>query len=414
MNETQTKPETKAEAKPEVKPEAKPETKPEVKPEAKPEAKPETKPEPKPAAKKPAPKKAPLTKKQKTKIIVWSILGALFAAFVIIVLIAHYVLPDSLLAKAISGDSPDTFDIKAWFNDNTTRFIQTAFYIVLFVGISLLVPFLINLLARRKTKASTVWKLIGSIIKVLSLVIMIFVVLGVWGVDTATLLASAGIIALILGLSAQSLINDVLSGFAIIADDDFNNGDIVTIDGFRGTVMNVGVRSVKLMDAAGNIKVIDNSSIGSVINLSRQPSVAMADLDVTYDTDLKTAHQTILDHVKELRADVPEAIDDPICLGVQEFSDSGVIFRFIVHCKEEEKFAATRHLNEAVWNMYDKYGLEVPYTTYAIVNQPADAPTSNVQAQNVAKSANAQSAAILAAAPAQATAPAAPSDKPTK
>jgi hypothetical protein len=61
--------------------------------------------------------------------------------------------------------------------------------------------------------------------------------------------------------------------------------------------------------------------------------------------------------------------------------------------------------------MYDKYGLEVPYTTYAIVNQPADAPTSNVQAQNVAKSANAQSAAILAAAPAQAAAPA---DQPTK
>jgi small-conductance mechanosensitive channel len=309
-------------------------------------------------------------KSKKIAIIVWSVVGVLLAGFILLVLIAPYVLPkDNPLAKVLSSDSTTEFDIGKWFSDNTSKFLQTLFYIALFVGLSYLIPFIIRLFTKkRKTKGATVWNLIASVIKVLSLVIMIFVVLGVWGVDTATLLASAGILALVIGLSAQTLINDVLSGLAIIADDEFTQGDIVIIDDFRGTVEEVGVKSVKLLDAAGNIKVINNSSIQTVINLSRNPSVAIADLDVSYDTDLKQAEEIFKDHLMEVKPSVPEAISDPVCLGVQEFGDSGVIFRFIIKCREEDKFAATRKFNEAIWNLYDKYGLDVPYQTITIDN----------------------------------------------
>ena len=93
----------------------------------------------------------------------------------------------------------------------------------------------------KSNKARTIMALTKSIVKWVVVIINILLVLSAFGVDTSTLLASAGILALVIGLGAQSLIADIIAGFFIVFEAEYEVGDIITVDGFRGTVSDIGI-----------------------------------------------------------------------------------------------------------------------------------------------------------------------------
>ena len=77
-------------------------------------------------------------------------------------------------------------------------------------------------------------------------IIAAFAILSTWGVNTSTLLASAGVLTLVIGLGAQSLVADVVAGLFIVIEGEYLVGDIVVIDGWRGTVKEIGIRTTKV------------------------------------------------------------------------------------------------------------------------------------------------------------------------
>ena len=77
----------------------------------------------------------------------------------------------------------------------------------------------------------------------------------------------------------------MVAGLFIVFDDYFAVGDIVIIDGFRGTVSDIGLKSTKITDAGGNIKAINNSSITTVVNLSRMDSLVTVSMAASYNED---------------------------------------------------------------------------------------------------------------------------------
>ena len=85
--------------------------------------------------------------------------------------------------------------------------------------------------------------------------------LSIIGVNVSTIVASVGIIALIVGFSAESLIADVVTGAFMIFENQYNVGDIVEVDGFRGKVTNIGIRTTSITDTGDNVKVINNSAM---------------------------------------------------------------------------------------------------------------------------------------------------------
>ena len=127
---------------------------------------------------------------------------------------------------------------------------------------------LIGLLVEILTKVSEKWNVSQTY-----LAIGLAIVLVIWGVDVTGIVASLGILTLIIGLGCQSLIQDVVSGLFIVFDDYFSVGDMVIIDGFRGYVSEIGLRSVKIDDRVGDIKTITNSNIGTCVNLSREDNM---------------------------------------------------------------------------------------------------------------------------------------------
>jgi small-conductance mechanosensitive channel len=340
----------------------------EKKEDAKPVEKPaETKAEPKKEEKKPSKIKAWWGKKNREQKIsfwtkcVWWTLGI---AFLVIFLLSKQIFgADSILGQMF--DQNGFVTIGEWFTNHWVAFVKSAVTIIVALMVYMIFKSIMKLVAVRGKAVKTVVSLIVSIVKYIVIIAAIFIVLQTWGVDTSTLVASLGILALVIGLGCQSLINDIVSGLFLITERTFEVGDIVVIDDFRGTVDEIGIRSTKLVDAAGNIKIVNNSAIGSVVNLSQDLSVAICNVEVTYDVPIEKIESVIADHLKEVKAKIPAIVDGPFYKGVSSLdSDAGMEVKFVAKCKEEDRYQVQRDLNRDLYIMFDTNGIDMPYTHY--------------------------------------------------
>ena len=93
------------------------------------------------------------------------------------------------------------------------------------------------------------------------------------GVDTATLLASIGLMSFAVSLGAKDIVADILAGLSLVFERTYYVGDVVQIGDFKGKVLEIGIRSTKLLSDTQDVKIISNHEIGSVINCSKQNSV---------------------------------------------------------------------------------------------------------------------------------------------
>ena len=227
-------------------------------------------------------------------------------------------------------------------------------------------------------KAQTVGSLICSLIKYIAILVAIGFILAVWGVDVAGILAGVSILTLIVGLGCQSLIQDVVSGLFIVFDDYFAVGDVVIIDGFRGTVSEVGLKTTKLIDAGHNIKSISNSSISSVVNLSRGDSLVSVTMDSSYNEDIERVEAIIAQNLPTIGKKIPAITQGPYYKGIANFDDGGISFQVVAFCGEGDRFQVTRDLNRELYLLFQQNDILIPYQQI-VVNppDPTDRPKAN-------------------------------------
>ena len=196
-------------------------------------------------------------------------------------------------------------------------------------------------------------------------------ILGAWGVDTGTLLASAGIVSLVIGLGAQSLIADIIAGIFIVFEGEFQVGDIVIIDGWRGTVDEISIRTTKIIDWQGNIKIINNSEISSIINQSKELSVTTSVVAIDYRESIPRVELIIKDNLERIKNAIPEIVDGPYYKGVDSLGDSSVNLLFIATVKESDYFVVQRALNREIKLIFDENNVSIPFPQVTI-NQPEE------------------------------------------
>lgn len=217
-----------------------------------------------------------------------------------------------------------------------------------------------------KTQRSiTVSGLVCNLIRWLTAIILVIAVLAVWGVDTTALITGAGVVTLVVGLGMQSLIADIVAGLFIVFENEFNIGDYITVDGFRGEVIAIGIRTTKLK-AAGNIKIFNNNAIQGVLNHTLEPSIAKTLIDVEYGDRLPKIEEIIKNNIGKLQ--VPGALSEVKYDGVAALGASGVTLQFEVDCYEGDIFAVGRALNGAIKNMFDENGIGIPYPQVVVHN----------------------------------------------
>ena len=226
--------------------------------------------------------------------------------------------------------------------------------------------FITHLFDNGSRKAKTISSLVRSLIKYIVIIAAIAFTLIAWGVDVASIVAGVGIITLIIGLGCQTLIQDVVSGLFIVFDDYFASGDMVIIDGFRGTVVEVGLKSTKLQDFGGNIKSITNSSITTVVNMSRMRSVVTVKLSISFNEDLERVEAIVCKECERLKEKVPNIIDGPWYKGVDAVGASSVDLLVLAFTMEDNRFQVTRDLNREFYLLFRRHNIIIPYTQVTI------------------------------------------------
>ncbi|MCR4950684.1 MAG: mechanosensitive ion channel family protein [Solobacterium sp.] len=217
-------------------------------------------------------------------------------------------------------------------------------------------------LGKANERSGTVTTMVSALLKYIAIIFGAVWVLSIFGVNAVAVLAGIGILGLIIGFGAQSLIEDIITGFFIIFESQYNIGDIIILDDFRGTVRSIGVRTTVIEDAGGNLKVVNNSDIRNFQNRSKNTSKAICIVSVAYDTDIQKMERILaknLPAMYEMHRDI--YLKAPEYLGVEKLADSGVELKFTADVMEKNVFIAQRQLNRDLLVLFKETGIEIPF-----------------------------------------------------
>ena len=221
---------------------------------------------------------------------------------------------------------------------------------------------ILQAVGKRGGRAQTVTNLISGLMKYVAVIAAVVWGLSILGVNATAVLAGVGIVGLILGFGAQSLIEDIITGAFIIFENQYSVGDIIILDDFRGTVRSIGVRTTVIEDAGGNLKVVNNSDIRNFQNRSRNNSVALCLVSVAYSTDLRKLEALLKEALPKLKEEHPDLyLTAPRYLGVDALADSGINLKFAVDVTEQNVFGAQRMLARDLKILFDEKGVEIPF-----------------------------------------------------
>ena len=230
-----------------------------------------------------------------------------------------------------------------------------------------LVRFVTGFIKPKTGKGMSILSMANSFITYAAVLVAIIWCLTAIGINLSTVFASIGIIALIVGFAAESLIADVITGIFLVFEDEFNVGDIVELNGFRGTVDSIGIRVTCIRDAGGNIKVINNSGIKDILNRSKTASRAVCDMPIGYGESIENAEKVVDKISDELVKKYPETFaSKPKYLGVQSLDASSVTLRIVAEVDEKSVFSAQRLMNREYKLGFDKAGVEIPFTQVVV------------------------------------------------
>ena len=225
-----------------------------------------------------------------------------------------------------------------------------------------LILFLLSFLRPENHRSRTLVTLVANLIRYVVIIVIVVGVLSLLNVDMPTILAGVGVMALIIGFGAESLITDVVTGFFILMDNQYNVGDIIEVGGFRGTVSEIGIRTTSLVDPGGNVKIINNSDMKNILNRSDNVSKAVADFPIPYETDLEALEKEIPGLLREIyRRNDTVMKSEPKYVGVQELGGSAVVLRFVAEVGEADIYAGARLLNHDLFLGFRRLGVECPF-----------------------------------------------------
>ena len=191
------------------------------------------------------------------------------------------------------------------------------------------------------------------------------------GFDITAMIAGLGIGGLALALAAQDSVKNIFAGIMIFLDKPFRIKDRIQVDGFDGTVEEVGLRSTRLRTLEGRIVTIPNSRFtdNSVTNVTSQPTLKVKlNLGLTYDTN-EIQMQKAIDILEDIVKD-QEAITDDYAAGFNGFGDFSLNILFIYYVKPDSHWLDTQTLvNKEILRRFNKEGLEFAFPTQTILKK---------------------------------------------
>jgi moderate conductance mechanosensitive channel len=223
-------------------------------------------------------------------------------------------------------------------------------------------------------KAKTLSALTKSIVRYLIVFILGLIILDIFGIQTAPILASAGILGLAIGFGAQNLVRDVITGFFLILEDQFSIGDYIEAAGVDGTVEEIGFRTTRIRDFGGQLHIIPNGSIDRVTNYVTGNMRVLVEVQVAYKEDIEKVLSVLGEMCAKATEDIEVITDGPRVLGVTDLADSGVKILLWAKTKPMEQWGVTREIRRRAKLALDEANIEIPFPHMVIVGDGKSIP----------------------------------------
>ena len=209
-------------------------------------------------------------------------------------------------------------------------------------------------------RIDTVEGLILNVVKYLIMILTVLAVLASFGVDVTSLLTGLGIGAAVVGLALQDLVKDIIAGISIVSEGKYEVGDLIEVDGFKGRVVYLGLKTTRIKNYRGQIRIISNRTINTVTNYSLNDSLAEVVFHVAYKENAEKVEKLLEKVKKNLDGKFEEMTGEIKYYGSSDFSDNGVKYRITCPCKPYQHFKVQRELRKEVKRIFDEEKIEIP------------------------------------------------------
>jgi small-conductance mechanosensitive channel len=213
--------------------------------------------------------------------------------------------------------------------------------------------------------------------------ITVMIILSILDINIAPVLASAGVAGIAIGFGAQSLVKDVITGFFMLFENYYEVGDYVEAGGVKGFVEEVGLRSTKIRDWAGEQHICPNGQLTIVTNYSRGNLSSIVQIPVSYEGDLSMAMRAINQICYDMKDQYPQITDGPVVLGLGSLEPSHMTINISFSAALNDKFEIERQLRQRSKEALDKIGISIPYSYSKIILDTAELIKDNDPAGSV-------------------------------
>ena len=270
-------------------------------------------------------------------------------------------------------------DLIWWARKGVPRLIVIfllAFFLIRILG--LITRKVVELSKKRPTPALRLQQVrtLAGVIHSVGVFVIVFIALlqalPVFGVKIEPLLASAGIAGLAVGIGAQAMVKDIINGFFILVENQFEIGDTIKAAGVQGTVEEITMRRTILRDADGTLHIIPNGSIQIVSNMTRDWSQVTLHVAVDYTENSDKVIQVLRDLAQGFYEDTAfheDAVAAPEVPGIERVTGQEVDYLMLVKVRPGRQYVVARELRRRIKSAFEENNIKMGSQAQVYIGQ---------------------------------------------
>lgn len=216
-------------------------------------------------------------------------------------------------------------------------------------------------------KANTLAGILKNIIKYVFYFLGAIAILDLFGIETSSLIATAGIGGLAIGFGAQSLVKDVITGFFILFEEQFNVGDYIQVGEYEGIVEEMGVRITKIRDFSGELHIIPNSSIVVVTNKTKGAMRALVEINIPYNEDINRVIEISEEVCKRIEESSESIVEGPNVLGISDLGEYNTKITIVAKTKPMTQWSVEREIRKKIKDAFEKGNIQQPFPKIVVM-----------------------------------------------
>lgn len=216
-----------------------------------------------------------------------------------------------------------------------------------------------------KKRSKTLISLVQNVVSYVVWFIVLTTILSKFGISVGGIIASAGVVGLAVGFGAQTVVKDIITGFFIIFENQFDVGDYVKISNggapvAEGTVKSIGLRSMRINTISGELTTLPNGSVGEITNYSVINGEAIVEIPVSITEDIDKVEDELNASFEAIRSQYYLFISTPEVVGVNSITNNEIVLRISAETIPGEGFTGACILRKEILKLFKLKEIKMP------------------------------------------------------